>query len=148
MTSISLFVTYSNSPHISRTQIHNFLHQMEARQRGKFEFRKQEFMSNNTVWLVRKWALSTTRRIWTEENYCIGWRPVWSSGSFLYPWLNRLPVSGKALTRDKDEQGTITALKELTIKSRDKENFFESMFRHMLPSMQFIWVTADLMKIR
>lgn len=57
-------------------------------------------------------------------------------------------MSGKALTRDKDEQGTITTLKELTIKSRDKENFFESMFRHMLPSMQFIWVTADLMKIR
>lgn len=61
-------------------------------------------MSNNPDCLVREWALGTTRRIWAEEDSYIGWRIVWPSGSLLYPWLNRLPVSGNALTRDKDEQ--------------------------------------------
>lgn len=39
------------------------------------------------------------------------------------PVIEQAPCVRQGPNQRKDEQGTITALKELTIKSRDKENF-------------------------
>lgn len=52
--------------------------------------------------------------------------------------MNRHTVSGNVLTRDTDEQGTITVLKEHAINWRGTEKLPFSLLMHILLSMEFM----------